>query len=80
VSNTEEKHEPGTTSERVVATYDMDEDAMGLADWIGDRLRNQDSPVAYVENAEGGRCIRAEWVEATLTDGSKTYDLRLHFN
>jgi hypothetical protein len=76
----EEEHGLGATSERVVATYDMDEDAMGLADWIGDRLRNQDSPVAYVENADGDQCVKAEWVETTLTDGSKTYDLRLHFD
>ena len=58
MSDTEERHEPGTTSERVVATYDMDEDAMGLADWIGDQLRNQESPVAYVEDVDWSLRVR----------------------
>lgn len=66
----------------VSASYDMKEDAMGLCDFILQQMENipdDDSPVVYVEDASGFQCVRADWVEETLTDGSKTHQLVLHF-
>lgn len=69
-------------SEKVTASYDMSEDVMGLADFINQQLdanKEDDLFVVYVELEDGTPCKKAEWVCNTLSDGSKTYNLRMTF-
>lgn len=70
-------------TEQVTATYDFDEDAAGLGDFITAQLEaggDEVSPVVYVENDEGEPAARAEWIVETLTDGSKVAKLKIYFN
>jgi hypothetical protein len=70
-------------SKTTTVTYDFDEDALGLGDFITKQLDAGDadevSPIVYVENDEGEPAARAEWIVETLTDGSKTATLRIIF-
>lgn len=66
---------------KVIATYDMDEDAMGLGQFIQDQFEeHQDAVVVYVEDEEGRVASKAEWIANTLTDKSVTYELRITFD
>lgn len=68
---------------QTVSSYDFSEDAMGLGDFIAAQMSRCDdesaNPVVYVEDGDARKAYRADWIEETLTDGSKVYNLRLWF-
>lgn len=66
------------SNEKIVASYDMDADAMGLAGFIDKQFANYpNAVVVYVEDQHGNPVTKAEWAETKLTDGGKVYNLRL---
>lgn len=67
---------------QTVESYDFDQDAMGLGDFITAQMKDlpdDASPVVYVEDGNGGHAYRADWVTRELTDGSKVCELRIFF-
>ena len=62
-------------------TYDMTEDAIGLADFITKAIETHiprdEAPVVYVYDAQGEMVTTATLERETLTDGSHVYNLRL---
>jgi hypothetical protein len=71
----------GYQADETVATYDMNEDAMGLAPFIDDQFEaHPEAVVVYVEDEKGRQATKAEWIKTTLTDDSVVYQLRITFN
>lgn len=71
---------PLTPTENL-ASYDMDEDAVGLAIFIEEQvsaLPADDAPVVYVQDQHGSPILRAVLEKQTLSDGSHVYNLVLH--
>jgi len=65
------------------ASYEFDEDALGLGQFIQDQFEamgDDVSPVVYVEDGEGRAATKAEWIVRTLTDGTKVAELRITFD
>jgi len=69
-------------SNTIQASYDFDQDAMGLGDFITeqmDAMGDDVSPVVHVEDGDARQAYRADWIVRTLTDGSKVAELRIYF-
>ena len=67
---------------KTVATYDFEEDAMGLGGFICEQMDvipEEASPVVYVTDETGRAAVRAEWRRETLTDGSFVFELIITF-
>lgn len=71
---------PGHHINEVVATYSMDEDAMGLGPFIDNQFKaHPDAVVVYVEDETGRQATKAEWIKTVMTDDSVAYQLRITF-
>lgn len=71
-----------TLTKSIAASYDFEEDAMGLGDFITkffDNVKDDDSPVIYVEDEEGRPAKQAKFIKRELTDGSHVYELVISF-
>ena len=67
---------------KVIATYDFDEDAMGLGDFIQNTFSDlpNDQIVVYVTDDQGRPATLAAFERETLTDGSKVVNLTITFD
>lgn len=72
-----------------VASYEMEGEALGLAEFITEEAsthirdaagRPEARPVIYVEDEHGRMAVHAKLVRVTLTDGSHVYNLVLSFD
>lgn len=66
-----------------LATYEFDQDAMGLGDFILQSFENilsDDEVVVYVENGNGNPAKKARFVRERLTDGSTVVNLVIDFH
>lgn len=64
-----------------VATYDFDEDAMGLGDFVTAQMAAlpNDEIVVYVTDGESRAAKAARFERQTLTDGSTVVNLVIEF-
>jgi hypothetical protein len=65
-----------------IATYDFDEDAMGLGDFITQEMAKlrDDEIVVLVSDQEGYNAIKATFERELLTDGSTVVNLIIKFD
>lgn len=74
-------HEPGFETTEVMATYDMEEDAIGLSAFIEKSVEahidEDQAPVVYVYDSTGDMVTKAVFERVTLTDGSEVFNLHL---
>lgn len=66
-----------------VATYEMEDEALGLAQFIkeqADLHTGETRPVIYVQDEHGRLATLARLQRVTLTDGSHVYNLVLSFD
>lgn len=69
----------------VIATYDFDEDAVGLGNFIVEAFNDKntirdDEIIVYVEDALGSQAKSATFIRETLSDGSTVVNLILDFD
>lgn len=67
---------------QIIGTYDFDEDAMGLGDFIQNALSDLPNSqiVVYVTDDQGRPATLATFERETLTDGSKVVNLIIKFD
>jgi hypothetical protein len=65
-----------------ISTYDFDEDAMGLGDFITQEMAKlrDDEIVVLVSDQEGYNAVKATFERELLTDGSTVVNLIIKFD
>jgi hypothetical protein len=68
----------------IISSYDFEEDAMGLGDWIAglfnDKSISDEEMVVYVSDEQARPATSARFERETLTDGSTVVNLIISFD
>lgn len=70
------------TEKQILSTYDFDEDAMGLGDFVAAQIEAlpNDQIVVLVHDDQSNPATSARFERETLTDGSKVVNLIISFD
>ena len=73
-----------TKPNEIISTYDFEEDAMGLGDWIAgsfnDKTFSDEETVVLVRDEQSRPATSAHFERETLTDGSTVVNLIISFD